>query len=61
MYLNGKVDYHNSTIAIVMSRNRFEVHMRYLHLADNNLHVGDKLAKNRNFLALINEICLLPG
>ena len=59
MYWERSIDCRNAAVAEAMSRNRFDDHMRYLHLQDNNLDPTDKLTKVRNFLCQINEHCLL--
>ncbi|KAL8575850.1 hypothetical protein ACOMHN_014855 [Nucella lapillus] len=60
MYWERNSDCHNTAVSGAMSRNRFDEHMRYLHLADNNtLDPNDKVSKVRAFLSMINERCLL--
>jgi DNA excision repair protein ERCC-6 len=49
-------DIRNIAISKAMTRNRFEEIMQLLHLANNeNLTTGDKVAKVRPLLAMINE------
>ncbi|GFS04439.1 PiggyBac transposable element-derived protein 3 [Elysia marginata] len=56
MYWEQQDDCHNSAISKTMSRNRFELLMRYIHVADNNkLIAGDKFAKIKPLYNLLNE------
>ena len=49
-------DVHNEAIAFAFTRNRFEEIMKNIHLSDNaRLDVGDKTAKERPLLSMINE------
>ncbi|KAL8585552.1 hypothetical protein ACOMHN_046212 [Nucella lapillus] len=60
MYWDRNSDCHNTAVSGAMSRNRFDEHIRYLHLADNNtLDPNNKVSKVRAFLLMINERCLL--
>ncbi|XP_070173741.1 piggyBac transposable element-derived protein 3-like [Littorina saxatilis] len=60
MYWERNTDCHNTAVSGAMSRNRFDEHMRFLHLADNNtLDPNDKVSKVRAFVSMINERCLL--
>lgn len=53
-------DLHNSAVASVMSVNRFEEILRFLHFADNkNLPAGDKMAKIRRLYTMMNERFLM--
>jgi len=49
-------DIANSAVSSIMSLNRFEEILRYLHFADNlNLSPGDKMAKVRPLFDMMNE------
>jgi len=53
-------DVHNSAVTSMMSINRFEEILRFLHFADNkNLNPGDKMAKIRPLYTMMNERFLL--
>ena len=50
-------DVHNSAVSQLMSRDRFDEILRYLHLADSKyLAANDKLAKVRLFYEMMNEL-----
>ena len=51
-------DTHNDAVSSLMSRNKFEECLQYLHLSDNSkLLKDDKYAKVRPLCKLINEKC----
>ena len=48
-------DVHNGAVSQLMTSDRFDEILRYLHLADtNNLAAGDKLAKASLFYEMMN-------
>jgi len=56
MYWEQAADCHNQVAAILMTRNRFDEVMRYMHLADNNrLNKDDKFAKLRPLFDSLNK------
>ena len=56
MYWEPSDDVYNAAVSKLMSRNRFDQIMRYLHLADNAaINKDDKLGKVRPLFNLINE------
>ena len=56
MYWEQTPDVFNCTVSDILTRNRFEEILRYLHLADNaKLIQGDKLAKVRPFYIMMNQ------
>ena len=60
MYWENQPDVNNEAISSAMSRSRFQEILQCIHFADNsNLPSNDSFAKVRNFLAMINERCLL--
>ena len=53
-------DVHNDVVSSMMSRNRFNEIMKYLHLADNTyLDPNDKFSKVGPLLDKLNKQCLL--
>jgi len=59
MYWERSDDTHNSVASSLMSRNRFDLIMQNLHLADNaNLDQTDKFAKVRKLIDYMNDSCL---
>lgn len=44
LYWTQEDDIYNAAIANCMPRNRFDQIMKYLHLADNNIPMNDKIA-----------------
>jgi len=60
MFWENSDDVHNPAVSSIMSVNRFEEILRYLHFADNqNLPAGDKMAKVRPLYSMLNERFLL--
>jgi len=60
MFWENSDDVHNPAVSSIMSVNRFEEILCYLHFADNkNLPVGDKMAKVRPLYSMLNERFLL--
>lgn len=60
MFWENSDDVHNPAVSSIMSVNRFEEILRYLHFADNkNLAAGDKMAKIRPLYCRLNERFLL--
>ena len=60
MFWENTDDVHNPAVSSIMSVNRFEEILRYLHFADNkNLAAGDKMAKVRPLYSMLNERFLL--
>jgi len=58
MYWQMSDDTHNDAVSSLMSRNKFEECLQYLHLSDNSkLLKDDKYAKVRPLCKLINEKC----
>lgn len=56
LFWENSNDVHNSAVTSVMSVNRFEEILRYLHFADNQtLKATDKMAKIRPFYNMMNE------
>ena len=56
VYWEQVPDVFNYTVSDMLTRNRFEEILRYLHLADNaKLIQGDKLAKVRPFYIMMNQ------
>jgi len=56
MFWEQADDVANAAVSSIMSLNRFEEILRYLHFADNlNLAPGDKMAKVRPLFDLMNE------
>ena len=56
MYWSREDDIGNTAVASVMTRDRFEEMMRYLHLCDNEkLDAADKMGKVRPILTMLNE------
>src|SRR6218665_3051166 len=56
MYWEQADDVSNTAVSSIMSLNRFEEIIRYLHFADNlSLPVGDKLAKVRPLYNMMNK------
>ena len=59
MYWERSDDTHNSIVSSLMSRNRFDLIMQNLHLADNaNFDQNDKFAKVRKLIKYMNDYCL---
>ena len=59
MYWERSDDTHNSIVSSLMSRNRFDLIMQNLHLADNaNLDQNDKFANVRKLIKYMNDYCL---
>ena len=55
LYWENESDVYNEAIASAMARNRFDIMMKYLHLANNTtLTPGDKLTKVRPLYDLLN-------
>ena len=60
MFWENTDDVHNVAVSSIMSLNRFEEILRYLHFADNKkLPKGDKMAKIRPLYSMLNERFLL--
>lgn len=60
MYWEENEDTHNILVSKSMRRNRFEEIFKYLHVADNqNLQIGDKMAKIRPMFDIMNEKFLI--
>ena len=56
VYWEQVPDVFNYTVSDMLTRNRFEEILRYLHLAENaKLNQGDKLAKVRTFYIMMNQ------
>jgi hypothetical protein len=56
MYWSNDEDIHNAAVCSMMSLNRFEEILRFLHFADNDsLPPNDKFAKVRPLYAMMNE------
>ena len=56
MYWEQAPDVSNSAVSDILTQNRFEEILGYLHLADNaKLIQGDKLAKVRPFYIMMNQ------
>ena len=59
MFWECSADVHNDAVSSMMSRNRFDEIMKYLHLADNtSLDPNDKFSKVRLLLDKLNKQCL---
>ena len=59
MYWEVADDVYNKQVADAIPRNRFELLMKYLHLADNEKPItGDKMWKIRPFYDKMNERCV---
>ena len=59
MYWERSDDTHNSVVSRLMSKNRFDLIMQNLHLADNaNLDQNDKFAKVDRLIKYMNDYCL---
>lgn len=60
MYWELNPDSFNEAISKAMPRRRFEILLKYLHLADNaSLPTDDRMGKVRPFYSMINERCLI--
>lgn len=60
MYWEQAEDVFSDCVSSAMAKNRFEEILQYFHLADNtHLQPGDKVAKLRPFLSLMNEKFLM--
>ena len=56
MFWQTAPDVQNTAVSTLMSRNRFDVIIMYLHLADNNfLDTSDKFSKVRPLISKLNE------
>ena len=59
MFWECSTDVHNDAVSSMMSGNRFDEIMKYLHLANNtSLDPNDKSGKIRPLLVKLNEQCL---
>ena len=59
MFWECSADVHNYAFSSMMSRNRFDEIMEYLHLIDSaSLNPNDKFSKVRLLLDKVNEQCL---
>ena len=59
IYWEHNEDTHNTTVSSLLSRNRFDEMMQYLHFADNLiLDKEDKFVKVRPLINKLNTQCL---
>lgn len=54
-YWEKNILYNNSLVPSVMSRNRFQLLLRFVHFADNDLAEDDRLYKIKNLMNMMQE------